>query len=177
MKAAATRVVERLQSQGFATLFAGGCVRDMLMDREPKDYDVATSAKPEEVVGLFRRTQQVGAQFGVVLVRIGRHAIEVATFRRDQAYEDGRRPIGVEFCGPEEDARRRDFTINGMFFDPVVAEVIDHVDGKADLAARLIRAIGEPAERFAEDHLRLLRAIRFAGRLGFQIEPASWEVR
>ncbi len=174
MKAAATRVVERLQSLGFTALFAGGCVRDMLMEREPKDYDVATSAKPEEVLGLFRRTQKVGAQFGVVLVRIGRHAIEVATFRRDQAYEDGRHPIGVEFCGPEEDARRRDFTINGMFFDPVGSEVMDLVGGKADLSAGLIRAIGEPEERFAEDHLRLLRAVRFAGRLGFQIESATW---
>ena len=174
MKAAALRVVEQLQGSGFVALFAGGCVRDMLMGRDPHDYDVATSAKPEDVSGLFRRTTQVGAKFGVVLVRIGRYSIEVATFRTDGSYSDGRRPDTVVFTTPEEDARRRDFTINGMFFDPVADAVIDHVDGQADLTAGLIRAIGAPEQRFAEDHLRLLRAVRFAARLSFRIEPETW---
>lgn len=174
MKAAALRVVQQLQGRGFVALFAGGCVRDMLMGRDPHDYDVATSARPVDVTGLFRRTAQVGAKFGVVLVRVGQHSIEVATFRTDGAYSDGRRPDTVVFTTPEEDARRRDFTINGMFFDPVADAVIDHVDGQGDLTAGLIRAIGEPEQRFAEDHLRLLRAVRFAARLGFRIEPETW---
>lgn len=174
MKEAALKVVKILQSEGYVALFAGGCVRDMLMGNEPHDYDVATSAKPDDVIRLFRRTQQVGAQFGVVLVRIGRHPIEVATFRTDLSYQDGRRPSGVEFSSPEEDARRRDFTINGLFFDPTSDEVVDYVCGQADLEARVIRAIGEPEKRFAEDHLRLLRAIRFAARLDFSIEPKTW---
>lgn len=174
MRAAALRVVQQLQSRGFVALFAGGCVRDMLMGRDPHDYDVATSAKPQDVIGLFRRTAHVGAKFGVVLVRIGRHSIEVATFRADGSYSDGRRPDAVTFTTPEEDACRRDFTINGMFFDPVAEAVVDHVGGQADLAAKLIRAIGDPEQRFAEDHLRLLRAVRFAARLGFQIEPETW---
>lgn len=174
MKAAALRVVQQLQGRGFVALFAGGCVRDMLMGRDPHDYDVATSARPADVTGLFRRTAQVGAKFGVVLVRVGQHSIEVATFRTDGAYSDGRRPDTVVFTTPEEDARRRDFTINGMFFDPVADAVIDHVDGQGDLTAGLIRAIGEPEQRFAEDHLRLLRAVRFAARLGFRIEPETW---
>jgi len=174
MKAAALGVVQQLQDRGFVALFAGGCVRDMLMGRDPHDFDVATSATPEDVTGLFRRTARVGAKFGVVLVRIGPHSIEVATFRTDGSYSDGRRPDAVVFTTPEEDAHRRDFTINGMFFDPVADAVIDHVGGQADLSAGLMRAIGEPEQRFAEDHLRLLRAIRFAARLGFRIEPQTW---
>ena len=175
MKAAATRVVQRLQTSGFTAFFAGGSVRDMLMGREPHDYDVATSARPDQVKALFRRTRMVGAKFGVVLVRMGRHDIEVATFRTDFSYSDGRRPERVVFTTPEEDARRRDFTINGMFYDPIKRVVVDHVGGQADLKAGLIRAIGDPEERFAEDHLRLLRAVRFAARLDFVIEPATWE--
>ncbi|MCG8404616.1 MAG: CCA tRNA nucleotidyltransferase [Phycisphaerales bacterium] len=174
MRDAALTVVKNLQGSGHVALFAGGCVRDMLMGNDPHDYDIATSAKPDEVVQAFRRTQRVGAQFGVVLVRIGQHMIEVATFRTDLAYHDGRRPIGVEFSNPKEDACRRDFTINGIFFDPIADEVVDHVGGQKDLKARMIRAIGEPAKRFAEDHLRLLRAVRFAARFDFEIEPETW---
>lgn len=175
MKEAALEVVRRLQADGFAGLFAGGCVRDMLMGSEPKDYDVATDARPEDIIPRFKRTQQVGAKFGVVLVKVGRHAIEVATFRSDGDYEDGRRPSNIRFTTAEEDAQRRDFTINGMFFDPIAEQVVDYVGGRQDLDARVIRAIGEPARRFAEDHLRLMRAIRFAARLGFAIETGTWE--
>jgi poly(A) polymerase len=172
--AAAITVVRQLQDADHVALFAGGCVRDMVMKKRPSDYDVATSAEPREVVRLFRRTQQVGAKFGVVLVRIGRHAIEVATFRRDVSYQDGRHPTAVQFTDAREDAIRRDFTINGMFYDPVKREVVDYVEGRADLKKKVIRAIGNPDQRFAEDHLRLLRAIRFAARLDFEIEPATW---
>jgi len=146
----------------------------MLMGKRPHDYDVATSALPEQVVSLFRRTQKVGAKFGVVLVRIGRFAIEVATFRTDLDYEDGRHPTAVRFTNAREDAARRDFTINGMFFDPIAREVVDHVGGRKDLAARVLRAIGNATRRFEEDHLRILRAIRFAARFGFAIERATW---
>ncbi len=170
----ATRVVRRLQEAGHEALFAGGCVRDMLMQRDPSDYDVATSAHPEIVLSLFRRTQKVGAKFGVILVHEGRHTIEVATFRRDLEYSDGRRPTGVEYTTAKEDALRRDFTINGMFFDPLKNEVVDYVDGREDIQRRVVRAIGDPPRRFAEDHLRLIRAVRFAARLGFEIEPATW---
>jgi poly(A) polymerase len=174
LHAAARSVVKRLQEAGYVALFAGGCVRDMVMKKRPSDYDVATSAEPREVVGLFSRTQQVGAKFGVVLVRIGRHAIEVATFRRDVGYQDGRHPTAVQFTDAREDAIRRDFTINGMFYDPIEREVVDYVDGRMDIRKKVIRAIGAPAQRFAEDQLRLLRAIRFAARLDFEIEPATW---
>ena len=174
LREAACSIVSQLQGRGHQALFAGGCVRDTLMGRQPSDYDVATSAPPETVIGLFKRTQKVGAAFGVVLVRIGRHSIEVATFRRDASYADGRHPTAVEFTDAREDATRRDFTINGIFLDPITGQVIDYVGGRADIEARLVRAIGEPSHRFAEDHLRLLRAIRFAARLDFQIEPATW---
>ncbi len=174
MKEAALEVVRRLQRDGFAGLFAGGCVRDMLMGTEPKDYDVATDARPDDIIRRFKRTQQVGAKFGVVLVKLGRQAIEVATFRSDGDYADGRRPANVRFTTAEEDAQRRDFTINGMFFDPVGQRVVDYVGGQQDLRAKVIRAIGDPGRRFAEDHLRLLRAVRFAARLEFSIEPRTW---
>ncbi|MBK8267924.1 MAG: CCA tRNA nucleotidyltransferase [Planctomycetes bacterium] len=175
MEAVATRVVQMLQDSGHVAYFAGGCVRDLVMGRGPHDYDVATSATPEQVSKLFHRTQLVGAKFGVALVRMKKQSIEVATFRTDHAYEDGRRPTGVTFSSPQEDAQRRDFTINGMFYDPIRREVIDFVGGRADISARVIRAIGDAERRFAEDHLRLLRAVRFAARLGFSIEPMTWE--
>lgn len=175
LHAAAKGVVQRLQEAGHKALFAGGCVRDMLMGKKPNDFDVATSATPQQVTALFRRTQQVGAKFGVVLVRSGPHDIEVATFRRDMDYADGRHPGAVEFTDAREDAIRRDFTINGMFYDPLTHEVVDYVDGRADIEAKLIRAIGEPDRRFAEDHLRMLRAIRFSARLGFKIEPQTFK--
>jgi len=174
MHAAARTVVRCLQDAGHEAMFAGGCVRDMVMGRRPTDYDVATSAEPPKVISVFRKTQKVGAKFGVILVHLGGHAIEVATFRRDLEYADGRHPSGVEFTDAREDAMRRDFTLNGMFYNPKTREVVDYVDGRADIQAKLIRAIGDPDRRFREDHLRLLRAIRFAARLGFKIEAATW---
>ena len=170
---AAMAVVRRLRDHGHTAYLAGGCVRDMLLGREASDYDVATDATPDKICSLFSRTRKVGVQFGVVLVRQGRHWIETATFRTDVNYEDGRRPERVEFTTAEEDARRRDFTVNGLFYDPLEDRVIDYVAGRRDLEDGVIRAIGEPAARFAEDHLRLLRAVRFATRLGFQIEPET----
>jgi len=175
LRDAAMQVVRTLQEAGHEALFAGGCVRDMLRGEQPDDYDVATSARPEDVLRRFRRTTEVGAMFGVVLVRIGRHAIEVATFREDLDYADGRHPEGVRFTGAREDAARRDFTINGMFYDPIREEVVDYVGGQQDLETGVIRAIGDPARRFAEDHLRILRAVRFAARFDYAIDDATWQ--
>jgi poly(A) polymerase len=171
--ASALAIVRTLADAGHRALLAGGCVRDLLRGAQPHDYDVATDARPERVVALFRPTRQVGAQFGVVLVRSKRVWIEVATFRSDHEYHDGRRPVGVSFTDAETDARRRDFTVNGMFLDPLAGHVLDYVGGAADLAARVIRAIGHAPTRFAEDYLRLLRAPRFAARLGYEIEPET----
>jgi tRNA nucleotidyltransferase/poly(A) polymerase len=169
----ALQVVLRLRKSGHIAYFAGGCVRDSLLGHDAKDFDVATDAPPARVQQLFRNTQAVGAAFGVILVRLGGSQIEVATFRAEAGYDDGRHPTQVRFTTAEEDARRRDFTINGLFFDPIDEKVIDYVGGEADLKNRTIRAIGNPAERFAEDSLRLLRAVRFSARLGFEIEPAT----
>ncbi|MEP0842429.1 MAG: CCA tRNA nucleotidyltransferase, partial [Phycisphaerae bacterium] len=173
--AAAGRIVRALKDAGHQALWAGGCVRDMLLGREPSDIDIATSATPEQIMALFKPTRKVGVQFGVVLVRKAGHWFEVATFRRDVNYADGRRPEQVVFTDAREDALRRDFTINGLFYDPITGQVIDYVGGQEDLRAGLVRAIGDPAQRFAEDHLRLLRAARFAARLGFQIEASTAE--
>jgi putative nucleotidyltransferase with HDIG domain len=172
---AATKLVRRLRESGFLAYFAGGCVRDALLRKQPKDIDIATDAKPDEVQKLFARTVAVGAKFGVVRVLEEGLEFEVATFRSDGVYLDGRRPVSVTFSSPGEDARRRDFTINGMFYDPVEDRVVDFVGGRSDLERRLVRAIGDPNERFSEDHLRLLRAIRFAAALAFEIEPATWK--
>lgn len=169
----ALAVVRRLQESGHVAYFAGGCVRDLLMGLEPKDYDVATDAPPARVRELFSRTQAVGAAFGVVLVRMGQSVVEVATFRTDAAYHDGRRPSAVTFTDAEHDAHRRDFTINGLFLDPLADRVIDYVGGRADIEARVLRAIGEADHRFEEDHLRLLRAVRFAARFGLSIEAKT----
>ena len=170
----AEEVVERLRRAGHEALFAGGSVRDLLLGREPQDYDVATSARAEEVEDLFPRTVGVGAQFGVIKV-LGRAGdVEVATYRSDGAYLDHRRPSEVSFSDARGDAERRDFTINGMFYDPATGDVIDYVGGRADLAAGCIRAIGDPDARFGEDRLRLLRAVRFAARFGFEIDAATW---
>jgi poly(A) polymerase len=171
----AVDVVRHLRDSGHQSLWAGGCVRDLLIGLEPSDYDVATDAPPERVMELFRRTVPVGVSFGVVRVLGPRGAgeVEVATFRSDGAYIDGRRPESVVFSSPEEDAARRDFTINGMFFDPLSEVVIDHVGGRIDLDAGLLRAIGDPAARFTEDKLRLVRAVRFASRFGLRIEPQT----
>ena len=166
-RADALAVAERLIAAGHRALFAGGCVRDRLLGRTPGDHDVATSATPEQVEALFPRALTVGARFGVVVVPVEGGNVEVATFRADGRYVDGRRPEGVVFSDPPTDASRRDFTVNGLFEDPVTGEVLDYVGGRADLAARLLRAIGDPEARFREDHLRLLRAVRFAVRLGF----------
>ena len=173
----ATEVVFRLKNAGFTAFWAGGCVRDDLLGRTPADYDVATSARHEEVRDVFgrRRTLGVGAAFGVITVLGPRAAgqVEVATFRTDEAYTDGRHPAGVAFSTPEFDAQRRDFTINGLFLDPGTGQVHDYVGGQADLAAGIVRAIGVPAMRFGEDHLRMLRAVRFAAAFGFALDPAT----
>lgn len=170
---AAIDIIRRLRNNGHRALLAGGCVRDMLLGLEPDDYDVATDAVPERVVELFPRTRKVGAQFGVVLVRQQGVWIEVATFRSDDRYEDGRHPVGVTFGEPVADAERRDFTINGMFYDPIEDAVIDYVGGQDDLRAGLIRTIGSPEARFAEDHLRLIRAVRFSARFEYPIEAET----
>jgi poly(A) polymerase len=176
-RAFATQVVRQLRSAGYQALWAGGCVRDIVLGEAPTDYDVATSAAPEEVMRLFRyRTIPVGAAFGVVRVRSQEgngDEVEVATFRSDGAYVDGRRPTSVVFSSPELDAARRDFTINGMFLDPLTGELIDYVGGQSDLRSGLLRAIGDPEARFREDKLRLIRAIRFAARLRLTIDPAT----
>jgi poly(A) polymerase len=174
METTAREIVARLRTHGHVAYFAGGCVRDLVRGQMPKDIDIATDARPEAVQKLFSRTYAVGAHFGVIVVLENGMQFEVATFRSDGAYLDGRRPVEVHFATAEEDAARRDFTINGMFFDPTAEKVIDYVDGRADLEAKLIRAIGEAGQRFAEDRLRLLRAVRFATTLEFVIEPATW---
>ncbi len=170
----AIKIVRQLHRNGFQALLAGGCVRDMLLGRRANDYDVATEAQPRDVIRLFKRTLKVGAKFGVVIVLLDGQQVEVATFRTETGYADGRHPGSVEFSTAAEDASRRDFTINGMFYDPLEKEVIDYVSGKVDLKARIIRTIGEPSERFGEDYLRMLRAVRFSTQLGFEIEPATW---
>ncbi|MHC4124337.1 MAG: CCA tRNA nucleotidyltransferase [Planctomycetota bacterium] len=172
-KQAAIEIIKRLRSNGFEALLAGGCVRDMLLGKRAKDYDIATTAAPKDVIKLFKRTLKVGAKFGVIIVLIKGRQIEVATFRTEADYADGRHPGKVEFVGAAEDASRRDFTINGMFYDPVENKVIDYVAGQADLKKRLIRTIGKPNERFGEDYLRMLRVVRFSTRLGFKIEPET----
>lgn len=174
-RTAAISVIERLREQGFEALFAGGCVRDRLLGREAKDYDVATDAEPAQVMALFKRTLTVGARFGVVIVMVGQDQIEVATFRSDAEYVDGRRPTQVHFTSAREDAARRDFTINGMFYDPLEDRVIDYVGGQADLAKRVIRTIGQPDARFQEDYLRMLRAVRFSAQLEFDIESSTFD--
>jgi poly(A) polymerase len=168
-------LIERLKRNGHEALLVGGCVRDLLLHREPEDFDVATSAWPEQVIPLFEKSILVGASFGVVIVvQDGIHT-EVATFREETGYSDRRRPDSVKYSDAEHDARRRDFTVNGLYLDPLAGEVLDFVSGQADLDARLLRCIGRPEERFNEDALRLLRAVRFASSLDFQIEEHTWE--
>ncbi len=173
----AVEVVRQLRDAGFQAFWAGGCVRDQLLGILPKDYDVATSARPEQVRDLFghRRSLPIGAAFGVITVLGPRSAgqIEVATFRRDAAYSDGRHPDSVTFSDPQEDAQRRDFTINGLFYDPLAEQVIDYVGGQDDLQSGVIRAIGVPRDRITEDKLRMLRAVRFAAKFGFAVEPTT----
>jgi poly(A) polymerase len=173
-KTVATEIVTRLQQAGFAAYWVGGCVRDFLLGREPQDYDIATSARPEQVEKLFKRTVGVGKKFGVMVVVENKQQFQVATFRAEADYRDGRRPAKVIFAHAEADAQRRDFTVNGLFYDPLTEKIHDWVGGEKDLRAKIIRTIGPPGERFAEDHLRLLRAVRFAAQLGFQIEPRTF---
>ena len=189
MKAFATSIVETLRQRGFQAYLVGGCVRDLLLGREPKDYDVATNATPDEVMRIFPETYAVGVQFGVVLVPAPEgeaaqdvasgsahsHAVEVATFRSDVGYSDGRHPDEVRFTqDPRQDVARRDFTINGMLLDPVSGDVLDYVGGREDLKARIVRTIGNPELRFAEDKLRMLRAVRFAARFEYTVEPGTF---
>ncbi len=170
---AAIQIIQTLQNLGYRALLAGGCVRDALLGNEPKDWDIATDATPEIVQGCFEKTIAVGAQFGVVLVQVGGHEFEVAQFREDGAYNDGRRPGSVLPSDEKGDARRRDFTINGMFYDVSEDRVLDYVDGLRDIDNKIIRAIGEPNLRFGEDHLRMMRAVRFAARFGFTLEAGT----
>lgn len=174
MENVAKGVVNKLKDAGYVAYFAGGCVRDALLEKKVKDYDIATSATPLEVRKIFPNADAIGAHFGVMLVKHEGLHFEVATFRTDGSYSDGRRPESVEFSSPTEDAQRRDFTVNGLFQDPDTGEVIDFVDGRADLNAGILRAIGDPEERFQEDALRLMRAVRFATTLGFDIESKTW---
>jgi poly(A) polymerase len=173
-KAIAGQIVARLQSAGFAAFWVGGCVRDFLLGRAPDDFDIATDAKPEQVEKLFRKTIPVGKKFGVMIVVEGGHQFQVATFRAEADYQDGRRPEKIIFANAEADALRRDFTVNGLFYDPLTKKIHDWVGGEKDLCAKIIRTIGKPEERFGEDHLRLLRAVRFAAQLNFAIEPKTF---
>jgi len=197
----AIHIVQVLRERGFQAYLCGGCVRDLLLEREPADYDVTTDATPAEVMGIFPETYAVGAQFGVVLVPVPRdaslsdaatlaqtedeasrsfssakaHVVEVATFRSDVSYTDGRHPDAVRFSkDPREDVERRDFTINGLLMDPMTGEVLDFVGGRTDLEAHLVRAIGDPERRFAEDKLRMLRAVRFSARFGYKIDDGTF---
>ena len=174
LKASAHSATQRLIDAGHTTYFAGGCVRDALLGKEPKDYDIATSATPDEVQALFPRSNAIGAHFGVILVKENKFPFEVATFRHDGSYSDGRHPESVTFSTPKEDAQRRDFTVNGMFQHPETGEIIDYVGGLADLETKTLRAIGTASKRFQEDALRLMRAIRFATMLDFEIELSTW---
>ena len=171
----ARQIVQRLRDEGHVAYLAGGCVRDLIMGLEPKDFDIATDAAPERVQELFAKTVPVGIEFGIVAVIVeGEGQYEVARFRTEGPYRDGRHPESVEFAEPKKDAKRRDFTINGMFYEIDADDIIDYVDGRRDIEARVVRAIGEPGERFEEDYLRMLRAVRFAARLGFEIESATY---
>lgn len=173
LREAASAVARRLRASGHVAYFAGGCVRDRMLGLEPTEFDVVTDARPEEIQRIFPGSRGVGESFGVVLVRRGEHVFDVATFRAEGRYEDGRRPSSVTFTDAANDAHRRDFTVNGLFEDPATGEILDFVGGRADLEARRLRAIGDPDARFAEDHLRLLRGVRFAARFGLEIEERT----
>lgn len=170
---AALTILQALTEAGYTAYLAGGCVRDMLLSATPKDYDIATDATPNEVRKLYPRARRVGEAFGVMLVHVNKIAIEVATFRKEWGYSDGRRPDKVEFTNAQQDAARRDFTINGLFYDPIQKQLHDYVDGQNDLKKQCIRAIGNPDDRFSEDYLRMLRAVRFAARLNFALDPGT----
>lgn len=169
----ALEIVRRLKATGFIAYWAGGCVRDLLMGRAAKDFDIATNAVPDKVMELFPQAVAVGKSFGVVRVPVGGNWYEVATFRQDADYRDGRHPSSIAFSDPATDAQRRDFTINALFYDPLEQRVIDYVDGRADIERKVIRAVGRAEDRFREDHLRMLRAVRFAATLGFALETET----
>jgi putative nucleotidyltransferase with HDIG domain len=174
-EALAHTVIAKLRAAGHQAYLVGGCVRDLLMHAQPKDFDIATDARPDRIMSLFPNSGSVGASFGVVLVRDDFAQVEVATFRSDNDYADGRRPSSVHFeSDPRQDVLRRDFTINGLLMDPDTGDVLDYVEGRDDIDRRIVRAIGDPGVRFREDHLRLLRAVRFAARLGFSIDPGTF---
>ncbi len=173
-KTTAREIVAQLQAADFAAFWVGGCVRDFLLGREPQDFDIATDARPEQVEKLFKKTIPVGKKFGVIIVVEGGQQFQIATFRAEADYQDGRRPEKVVFASAEADALRRDFTVNGLFYDPLTNKIHDWVGGEKDLRAKIIRTIGVPEERFGEDHLRLLRAVRFAAQLDFEIEPKTF---
>ena len=173
LRGGAVSIVRRLRETGFSAYWVGGCVRDIEMGRTPRDYDIVTDARPEQVTALFPAALQIGARFGVVIVPLDGRRYEVSTFRAEGPYLDGRRPSRVEFVDAESDVRRRDFTINGLLHDPLDGRTLDVVGGRADIAARLVRTIGDPAQRFAQDHLRMLRAVRLAAELEFEIEPET----
>lgn len=172
---AARKVYNKLKVAGFESYFAGGCVRDILLQRQPHDYDIATKAQPDQVQALFQKTVNVGAQFGVIVVVESGYSIEVATFRQDGGYQDGRRPSRVDYSEAREDAERRDFTMNSLFLSVEPLRLIDFTQGQTDIEQRLIRAVGDPQLRFAEDHLRIFRAIRFAAQLDFTIHEKTWQ--
>ena len=171
----ATDIVRQLHTAGFSAFWVGGCVRDYLLGRDPQDYDVATNALPGDVEKIFKRTIPVGRKFGVMIVLEDGHQFQVATFRAEEDYRDGRRPEKITFANARADAVRRDFTINGLFYDPDARKLHDWVGGEADLRGKIIRTIGSPEERFSEDHLRMLRAVRLAAQLGFEIEPKTFK--
>lgn len=169
----AEEIVQKLKSAGYEAYFVGGCVRDFVRGIVPGDYDIVTSALPEQIIALFNHTVSIGAKFGVIAVIEGETTYEVATFRRDDDYEDGRRPIKIHYSSAREDVLRRDFTINGLLMDPTSGEIIDYVEGKADMEKKIVRTIGDPETRFSEDYLRMLRAVRFAGNLNYEIEERT----
>lgn len=174
MRKHAADIIQRLKENGYEAYFAGGCVRDHLRGKEPKDFDIATNARPDDILRLYPDANTVGAHFGVILVRYHKWDFEIATFRTDIGCTDGRHPDRIAFTDAKEDAKRRDFTINGMFYDPFDEKIIDYVDGQEDLKNGIIRAIGNPEERFREDYLRMMRAIRFSTMLDFEIDPKTW---
>jgi len=176
MNSTTQHILKVLKQNGHEAFLVGGCVRDLLLKRTPKDYDIATSALPNQIEALFPKTLDIGKAFGIIAVvtEAGEKPVEVATYRADAPYADGRHPEGITFTHAREDALRRDFTVNALFMDPDSGEILDFVDGRKDIEAKLIRAIGDPKVRFAEDHLRMLRAVRFASTLGFTIEPETF---
>ncbi len=175
MKATSIQIIEILKKAGHEAMWAGGCVRDMLLGIEPKDFDIVTSAKPDEIEDLLEKTIPIGKEYGVILAVQNGHNFEVATFRSDAGYSDGRRPDAVEFTNAKEDALRRDFTINGMFYDPIEDKIYDYVGGQKDLEDKLVRFIGEPEKRLKEDHLRILRAVRFKNAYDLQYHPETYQ--